>query len=62
MVECARKLAAPFPHCRVDLYNVDGKVYFGEITFYHGSGMNDFQPYEADIMFGKLIPLIKYKK
>lgn len=62
MVECARKLSAPFPHCRVDLYNVDGRVYFGEITFYHGSGKNDFQPYEADLMFGKLIPLIKYEK
>ena len=52
MVDIARKLSMPFPHCRVDLYNVEGKIYFGEITFYHGSGYNDFQPLEADLMIG----------
>ena len=59
MVECARILSKPFPHCRVDLYNVDGKVYFGEITFFHGSGYNDIQPYSADLMMGSWIPLMK---
>ena len=57
MIECARKLSKPFPHCRVDLYNVSGQVYFGEITFYHGSGRNDIQPKEADLMIGGWIDL-----
>ena len=55
MIECARILSKPFPHCRVDLYNVDGVVYFGEITFFHGSGFNDIQPRTADLMMGSWI-------
>lgn len=67
MIECARKLSKPFPHCRVDLYNIDGKVYFGEITFFHGSGYNNIEPYDADLEIGSWIPLDKsynkkYKK
>ncbi|EGR0171816.1 glycosyltransferase, partial [Vibrio alginolyticus] len=38
MVVIARKLAEPFSYARVDLYNVSGKIYFGEMTFAHGSG------------------------
>lgn len=34
MIECARKLSKPFPHCRIDLYNINGTVIFGEITFF----------------------------
>lgn len=57
MKECVSILSKPFPHCRVDLYNVDGKVYFGEITFYHGSGYNDIKPLEADKMIGSWIDI-----
>ena len=57
MVEMARTLSQPFPYCRVDLYNVDGKVYFGEITFYHGGGCNDIQPEEWDYKMGSWIKL-----
>ena len=57
MVEVARRLAKPFPHCRVDLYNLDGAVYFGEITFYHGGGCNDIQPEEWDYKMGSWIDL-----
>lgn len=49
MIEIARKLSQPFPFCRVDLYNLDGKIYFGEITFYHGGGCNDIQPEKWDL-------------
>ncbi|WP_299493846.1 ATP-grasp fold amidoligase family protein [uncultured Shewanella sp.] len=42
MVEIAKKLAKPFSYARIDLYNVDGKIYFGEITFAHGSGFERF--------------------
>lgn len=55
MVEIARKLSQPFPYCRVDLYNVDGKVYFGEITFYHGGGCNQIEPEEWDYKMGSWI-------
>lgn len=60
MIEYARRLSAPFPHCRVDLYNVKGKIYFGEITFYHGSGYNDFQPDEASLQLGSWIDIECY--
>lgn len=55
MVEIARRLSQPFPHCRVDLYNVDGKIYFGEITFYHGGGCNKIEPEEWDFRIGSWI-------
>lgn len=61
MVEIARKLSSPFPHCRVDLYNVDGKIFFGEITFYHGGGCNDIQPEEWDYRMGSWIDLNSQK-
>ena len=35
MVEYAETLSKPFRHCRVDLYNIEGTIYFGEMTFYH---------------------------
>lgn len=38
MIKYAEILSKPFIHCRVDLYNVDGQIYFGEITFHHGGG------------------------
>lgn len=57
MVEIARKLSQPFAHCRVDLYNVDGKIYFGEITFYHGGGCNKIEPEEWDLKMGEWIDI-----
>ena len=61
MVEYARRLSHPFPHCRVDLYNISGRIYFGEITFYHGSGNNDFQPHEAGLKLGSWINIERHK-
>lgn len=55
MIQIARKLSSPFPFCRVDLYNIDGQVYFGEITFYHGGGCNDIRPEEWDLRLGSWI-------
>ncbi len=57
MLECCRRLSKPFPHCRIDLYYVGGRVYFGEITFFHGSGYNEFEPREKDLMVGSWIPM-----
>ena len=62
MIEVARKLSKPFQFCRVDLYNVDGKVYFGEITFYHGGGCNNIQPEEWDLRLGSWIDISSIKE
>ena len=53
MIAIARKLAQPFPHVRVDLYNVNGKIYFGELTFYTSSGYINFEPDNVDFILGK---------
>lgn len=52
MVAVARKLSTDFPHVRVDLYNVNGRIYFGELTFYDGSGYFDYDPDEFDYKMG----------
>ena len=52
MVEIARRLSADFPHVRVDLYNIDGKIFFGELTFYDGSGYFHYDPDSFDYEMG----------
>ncbi len=54
MKELAERLAQGFSHVRVDLYNVDGKIYFGEMTFTNSSGFEKIEPIDADYMLGKL--------
>lgn len=57
MKELARKLSKGIPHVRVDFYEVDGKVYFGELTFYHFSGLVAFQPDHWDQVLGDWLTL-----
>lgn len=57
MKELAQKLSRGIPHVRVDLYNVNGRVYFGEMTFYHHGGMQPFYPAHWDKDFGDWIKL-----
>lgn len=52
MVSIAEKLSEDFPYARVDLYNIKGKIYFGEITFYPWSGYVKFTPDEFDYTLG----------
>lgn len=52
MVKIAETLSEDFPHVRVDLYNIDGEIYFGEMTFFHGSGYIEFEPDEFDYILG----------
>lgn len=52
MLVIAGKLSEDFPHVRVDLYNLDGKIIFGEMTFYPGSGYMQFAPAEFDKTLG----------
>lgn len=53
MKKIAEKLSEDFPHVRVDLYNIDGKIIFGELTFYDASGYNSFEPDEFDFILGE---------
>lgn len=53
MIRCADDLSKDFPHVRVDLYNIDGRIVFGELTFYNASGYMKFIPDEWDLKFGR---------
>lgn len=53
----ASKLSKGFPHLRVDFYEMNGKIYFGELTFSHWSGMVPFEPVEWDYKLGEWIIL-----
>lgn len=55
MIQLAEKLAANEPFLRIDLYNVNGKIYFGEITFYPASGMGKFTNENIDQEIGSYI-------
>lgn len=62
MVEISRALSEDFPFVRVDLYSVQGKTYFGELTFTPANGLLMFQPLEVHYKLGKLIDLTKYDR
>lgn len=57
MVELAETLSRGIPHVRVDFYDVRGKVYFGEMTFFDNSGFVAFNPQVYDSMWGNWIDL-----
>lgn len=53
MIEYAEILSKNIPFVRIDFYNINGKIYFGEITFFPAAGMGKFEPEEWDIILGK---------
>jgi len=55
----SEKLSNGFPHLRVDLYLINGRIYFGELTFHHDSGIVPFIPKEWDERLGNMIRLDK---
>jgi len=57
MKRLASLLSKNIPHVRVDFYEVNGRVYFGELTFSHWSGFVPFSPKEWDYTFGSWIKL-----
>lgn len=59
MINIANKLAEDFPFVRVDLYWVNQKVYFGELTFYPWTGYVQFSPDEFDYALGEMFRLPK---
>lgn len=52
MLNISRKLSKGFDFVRVDLFLVNGKIYFSELTFTPGNGMDRFTPYDMDAQFG----------
>ena len=62
MKALAEKLSAGVPHLRVDFYNINGQIYFGELTFYHWSGFVPFEPEEWDYTFGSWIQIDPQEK
>lgn len=61
MIEVAEKLSEPFPHTRIDLYDQNGTILFGEITFYNASGYVKFDPDEFDLLAGSAFILSEKK-
>ncbi|MCM1067552.1 MAG: glycosyl transferase [Muribaculaceae bacterium] len=61
MFELASELSRGFPFVRVDLYDIDGRIYFGEMTFFPDSGMDPNLLPSTDAFFGSLIKLPQSK-
>lgn len=57
MLEFSEVLTKNMPHCRVDWYEVKGKLYFGELTFYDSSGFDKFDRKEDEQLLGSWIDL-----
>lgn len=57
MIQLAKKLSTGFPFLRVDLYNVNNSIYFGELTFYPASALSPFINFSSDILLGQYIKL-----
>lgn len=57
MKNLAKKLTKGLPCVRVDFYDINGQIYFGELTFFHWSGVVPFEPEEWDYKLGDLIKL-----
>jgi hypothetical protein len=62
MVRMAEKLAAPFPFVRVDLYDINGKIYFGEMTFTPAKGTLIFDDDKTDFEQGAWLDISKEMK
>jgi hypothetical protein len=54
MIDVASRLSEGFDFVRVDLFNVDGRIYFGELTFTPSAGWIRFEPPEWNLRLGKL--------
>jgi len=61
MKKLAQKLSKGIPHIRVDFYDINGHIYFGEMTLFHWGGFVKFDPQEWDKTFGDWITLPERK-
>lgn len=57
MIQLSKKLSAGFPHARIDYYYINNRIYFGEITFFHQSGMGRILPKEFELKMGSWLEL-----
>lgn len=57
MVEYGTKVAKYLPCVRMDFYDVDGRMFFGEITPYHSGGFSTFYPEKYDLIYGQKLKL-----
>ena len=57
MLEISEKLAEPFPYVRVDFYDISGRLYVGEMTFYSGGGFSTVIPRSYDEVLGRDLDL-----
>lgn len=62
MLLLASKLSKGIPFVRVDFYCIHNQIYFGELTLYHGSGIEMFEPKSFGDKMGSYIKLPKYKR
>jgi hypothetical protein len=60
MLSLAQELSQSIPYVRVDLYSIEKKIYFGELTFHHGSGYEKFDPPEWNTILGSWININKH--
>lgn len=57
MVDIAERLSGTIPFCRIDLYEIKGRIFFGEVTLYPGGGFETFDPKEWDATLGTWLKL-----
>lgn len=57
MLNIAKKLSKNIPEIRIDFYEINNKVYFGEFTFFDSGGFGIFEPDEWDFKFGSMLNL-----
>ena len=57
MIKISLEVAKLFAYVRVDFYDVDGQLYFGEITQCHGGGFDQMRPIEWDYKFGEMLKI-----
>ena len=62
LIELSEKLSANIAFLRVDFYEVNNKIYFGELTFYPNSGFGKFCPLEWDLKLGDMLDITNVKK
>ena len=59
MISLSERLAGNLPFLRVDFYNIEGRIFFGELTFYPASGMDRFVPDGYDMEIGTYLEIPK---
>lgn len=62
MLDFAKKLSKNIPYLRTDFYSINEKIYFGELTFYHGAGFEKINPEEWDYKLGEMLVLPKKER